>query len=249
MAYYDDFVSRSTSPSPTTYKADLQAKSTESFQYASDYYTVKHKDRVTGVYNDLGVRLAKPSKSRYVGSLVDDMFEVMFQDFNQTVYLGDLFEFDDYRWMVVDTSNLRSITTSVVIQRCNVQLKFVASTPSVNPTVTSTIYTVDGIASTKLYVIEEDKYVLLPINQMSILIPNDTDGKRIKYTNQSGTRFLFGNPYQAWRTIGIDSNTRVRRTIAATPTDYNGIISLRLQSDNINSSLDNVTLGIAKQYV
>lgn len=250
MSYFDNYKSRvnALGSTPTeVYKSALQAVSNQKFQYSSTFYYVKYKNRATGNWSDIGVRLTKPKNFVRALSISDDYFEMIFQDFDTEIFLGDLFEFQNYRWMVVNTEGINTVTNSVIIARCNVQLKFIESTPTVMPTVTSTIYTVDGVASIKIQELNEDKYLLLPSNQMMIEIPNDSTARKIKDSPQ-GTRFILGNPAKAWKVIAVDSVTKIRRTIESTPNDYNGIISLRLQSDNINTSVDNVSLGIAKQF-
>jgi hypothetical protein len=255
MSYsaYEAYLSMNNSlaSTPTNYfKEGLQAIVDTQFEYASNYYIVKHKDRINNTWSNIGVRLTKPFSIKNSDSLKDDHFQVIFKDADYVVYLGDMFEFEGYRWMVTDTSNINTVSNSVMIQRCNVQLKFVNSSTPVMPSYIGDYNIIDGIAEMKIRDMNEDKYFLLPTNQMMVKIPNDVNGKKIKSTQSAGTRFIFGTTPQAWRTISIDSISEIRKTYYDdAPDDYNGIINLRLQLDAINPTTDNTTLGLARQTI
>lgn len=228
------------------YKDYMQAIINNQFEQASNYYVIKAKDRYTGVFSDLGVLISGwySQVSSDMG-IHDDVKKIIFKDCNQVVNLGDIFEFDNFRWMVISTDNVASVTQSCAVKRCNVQLKFIDSTENVMPTVNSPILTIDGIADVKVYVPLEDRYLLLPTNQMVVNVPNDEVSNKIKDAPR-GTRFLLGSPVKGWRVIGMDSITYSRPTMDATPLQT-GIMSLKLQSEAINHSVDNINLSIAKQ--
>lgn len=225
----------------------MQAIVNDQFNISSDYYVILKKDRDTDVFTDIGVRITSwytPTSADLV--IHDSIKKIIFKDLSEQILLGDIFEFEGYRWMVIITDNIASITQSCAVQRCNIQLKFIDSTADVMPaTPVNTIYTVDGIADVKVYIPIENRYLLLPSDNMAIRIPNNATTRKIKDAPK-GTRFLFGNPVRAWRTVAIDSITETYVNIDTD--EVNGLISLKLQLDAINRSIDNVTVKLAKQY-
>jgi len=231
----------------TELTTQMQAITNSQFQIASNYQIIKYKNRATGVFNDLGVRLSGwySSTSADIANH-DNIKKLTFQDLSTVINLGDVFEFGNFRWIATIVDNIGGITASCAVQRCNCKLKFIDSTNDVMPsTPLDTIYSVDAIADVKIYIPIEDRYVLLPSNTMTARIPNDAEGRKIKDAPK-GTRFLLGNPLRAWRTVAVDTITEVYKNINDI-TD-NGIINLKLQLDSINIRVDNVVAEIAKQY-
>jgi hypothetical protein len=225
----------------------MQAQIDSQFTVASDYLVIRYKERETDVYNNIGVRISSwysPTSADLV--VHDNIKKITFSDIEQKIYLGDIFEFENYRWIVIITDNVASITQSCAVQRCNFQMKFIDSTNDVMPsTPIETIYSLDAICDIKTYIPIEDRYVLLPSNTMIAKVPNTSVARRIKDAPK-GTRFLLGNPLRAWRTIGIDTITDTFLDI--NNNDSNGIITLMLQLDAINVRVDNTTAKLAKQY-
>lgn len=256
MSYLDDYNQAfhgfepvdSDTPLTAYAKSHMQQFVNDRFTAMCDIYSVEHKDRITGEWSTVDVELYKPYNMKDKYDLQDDFFKIIFKNFDYIVYLGDYFRFQGYMWIVTDAGNINDMNASCIVQRCNVELKFTDSNLPVMPTVTQPIITIYGISNIKILDPEEDKYILLPRNQMNIKIPNDTNGRKIK-DSTNATRFLIGNPYKSWKVIGVDTVTYVRKTFASnTPDDYNGLISLRLLSDSaLNQSTDNIALGIAKQ--
>ncbi|MBW3020720.1 hypothetical protein KY334_05465, partial [Candidatus Woesearchaeota archaeon] len=210
---YRDFLNATGvfSDNPTQHmKDDLQTVANEGFEISSNYYVIKHIKRInslddftTPVKTDIGVRLVTPYDIKQKTLIKDDFFKVIFKDFNYAVNLGDVFEFNNYKWIVISTSNIKSITNSVLIQRCNVTLKFTEQSP-----LTTNILTIPAVANK--YIIDDlknEQFILLPDTELDIIIPNDFLGRKIKWTDKGGTRFLLGSPYQNWKTTSYDNIT------------------------------------------
>jgi len=249
MAYdaYNAILSVRNSSTRKEYRSQTQAMLNSDFTRASDYWVVSLKERDTDTLNDIGVRISAwytPTSADL--TIHDNIKKITFQDIDQKIYLGDIFEFEGYRWMVIITDNMASITQSCAVQRCNTKLKFIDSTLDVMPsTPNETQYSIDAIMDVKIYIPIEDRYLLLPSNTMVVKIPNCANSRLIKDAPQ-GTRFLLGNPLRAWRTIAIDSITEVFQDTDGD--DTNGMISMKLQLDSINARVDNITHALAKQY-
>lgn len=248
MKFYDAQLTNTTSPS-VEWRNSLQALVDYNFENASDYYTIKKQDRSTGVWSDISVRLAKEFNIKHMTTVRDDYRKIIFKNNSVTSIMGDMFEFNNYRWMVIDTGRLETATNAVMIQRCNVQLKFIPAATPVLPVLPSTPLVIDAIAMNRIIDPSEDRIILLPQNQLRVLVPNTSDTKKIKWAPNGGTRFIFGDPAQLWMVTAYDGISNVRRTVEATPNDLNGYVELRMTLNGINNQIDNVPERVAKQSI
>ena len=228
------------------YKDSLQHIVDTRFEFASDYTKINYLNRTTLVPTEIGVRLTKPNSMNGSAELKDDFFKVILKNFCTQITLGDLFEFDNYRWMVVDLSSVQSDIQSCMIQRCNVKLKFVESNNDVLPTISDTIISIDAIAEKKIYSPETDKYYTTPLEDINVKVANNANSRKILFDKNNGTRFLIGNPALAYDVKGIDSVSLVRTNLTSSNTE-NGILLLKLSMGRLNAREDNVSLLVAKQ--
>lgn len=248
MAYsaYDAFLSLNqiSTNSRGYYDDSLQNIVDDRFEYSSDYREISLLDRATLVATSIGVRLTKPNSINGSADLKDDFFKVVFKNFNTQIVLGDLFEFDNYRWLVVDVSSIDENIQSCMIQRCNIVLKFVDTNNDVLPTISDTVISINAIAEKKIYDEERDKYYNLPLEEIQVRIPNSVNGRKIKSGRSTGTRFIIGS--RAYSTLGVDDISLVRIDINSSDVN-NGIIILKLKVSAINEREDNISESVAKQ--
>ena len=257
MAYdfYNAYLSTTSSSSQQYWQSSNDKLMEQKFSDSFDCFTIKKKNRTTGIYSDLTARVTAWISDKSTGKIHDDFKKLIFLPNTTFPVLGDIYEFESYRWMVVGTDNILSPTIDCVVQRCNVQVKFiptaVGATPApVMPTLSATPLVLDGIASNRLTDPMEDKIILMPNDMIMLRLSNDENARKIKYIGtKGGTRFLLGNPVTAWKTIAIDSISDVRPDISVTPSDANGILNFRLQSDTLNVLVDNLNQKVAMQYV
>jgi len=246
MAYsfYDSYRAIQLSPSEKI-RDDLQQVVNKGFENASDYFVIKKKNRTNGKWENIGVRLTFPYKIKEQSTIKDDYRTILFKDPNITLNMGDLYSFNNYYYLCVDVGKQESPTASCLVQRCNVELKWTTSSTPVMPSTPLPIITVYGVATQKIVDPSEDKFILLPNNTLMVTIPNEADGRLIK-DSPKGTRFIIGD--KAWKVVAVDNISGIRTTYGSTtPTSDNGVIKLRIQSEQINSQRDNVASGIAQQ--
>lgn len=208
------------------------------FDTSSNVYTIQRKTRNTNTFTDIDVRLTTPYEIVSNNKMKDDFFQILFKDFDYQANLGDIFEFNNNRWMVIKTSNIKSVTNSCLVQRCNIQLKFTTSTP-----LSSNIITIDGIADNTMNGVKDDRYIMLPNNQLLVSIPYDDNSLLIK-SKVKPTRFILGNPKNCWVVEAIDSISNIRNDLNSSI--QNGFIQLRLKESQI-STKDRVDLNVAWQ--
>ena len=227
MAYYDDFLQRNTPNISYAqyYKETLQAKSNETFEMASTYFVIKYKNNSTGIFEDIGVRLTLPYDLEEKGTIRDDYRKITFKDSSKQISLGDIFEFNGFRWIATDIGQLETPTSSCQVQRCNNVLKFIDEDGN--------SIELDCIAQSKLYDLKLDKIILLEDNTLRVLTAYNDDSKKIKYS-PTPQRFILNN--MPFKLHSIDPITYVRNGL--------GYIEMHLKSD-VFSPYDDLTNGIA----
>jgi hypothetical protein len=238
MAYESFNLERALSSSDKAgyYNYILQKKINREFEISSNLKEVILRDTDEGTDTTLTVRLVRPYSSSKNLEIEDDYYQILFPELNYTVYLGNLFIFDNYKWLVVDNDN------SVLVKRCNVVLKFTDEPP-----VTSGIYSVDGLAENKTFTmtkygrIAEKSYTNLPDGEMMVRIPYNSYSRLIKV----GTRFLLGEPLQSWTVQNIDSITYMREDIYSNK--KNGYLAMKLKLSNDTSVNDDLINRVAYQ--
>jgi hypothetical protein len=243
---YDDFKLRSSGKVPSTnyYKDMLQAKLNSVFNLASDVYTIKKLNRDTGLFEDITVRITPWFGETHDEDVKDDYKRIYFQSLDSQSFLGDMYEFDGYRWMTLNREGIKTVTKDCTVRRCNIQLKFKHSSMS-DPTIV-----IDAIASRKMMFTESGQYVELPRGKLEVFIPNNEDSKKLQIAPKP-TKFLLGNKewdnkYQPWIIESIDSISFVRNTIDYSAAHGTGYVVLRLTLDQL-SPKDDMVNGIAWQ--
>lgn len=241
-SFYQQYLNTEPSSLNDYYQDSLQEFIDDQFENSSSYYVIQKKDEDTGLFSDIGVRVTTPYTIGSVESKMnDDVFNLIFKNKDVSNLLGDIYEWEGYRYMTVDIAKSKSPTNSCKVQRCNIQLYFTESTP-----LTTNIITIDGIATNKILDSTSNQYVVLPQGEMLVKIPYDTNSVKIKDNVGGGTRFLIGDPIKAWQCIGMDTVSHVRYYVDDT-TDTNGFVELRLKQVATDNVRDNLTNKVAWQ--
>jgi hypothetical protein len=83
--------------SPKNYlRTVLQERINRDFECAMNVYTIKEKNRLTGVFTDITVRIERYGQE-FSFFAHDDYKKIIFQDNDYNIYLGDIFEFEGHR--------------------------------------------------------------------------------------------------------------------------------------------------------
>jgi hypothetical protein len=250
MAYefYDMAQTVNSTSVASSYRDDLQAVVTDQFDNASDYYPVERRNRTTKVWETIYVRITQPYEIKQQSTIKDDHRTLLFKNQTEVLNMGDLYRFNNYVWMCMDTGRIETPTSSCLIQRCNVELKFANNNSAVVPS-TPVFNTVYGVLSLgkDLNMPIEDRLATTSNDEVKVYIPNDADSRLIKMSPNGGTKFLLGNPCRAYSCVSMDTLTFVRKD--TTGADVNGFIELKLSNkiSNVNTAIDNTTYGLAKQ--
>ena len=254
MAYeaYNAFQSVNSGTPRELFREGLQQLVDSQFESAPNYLVVKKLNNTTGLFEDIGVRLVQAFEvdgKDMVSS--DDTVTIEFQDMEQSdIYVGDMYEFKGYRWLSVESKTVATLCKSCMVKRCNGLLNFVESTPLTNyigaTPLVGHIISIDALLSVKIKNPDTNQYIILPQGEMVARIPYNANSKKIKYAAGKGTRFLIGDPVQAWQCINVDSVSGVRLA-ADTTVEDSGIVELRLKLVGIDNVRDNLVDKVAWQ--
>jgi hypothetical protein len=246
-AYLNSYLPSTPTPQ-NIFRNNLQNISNMVFEISSNYQVIKHMKRknieatpvIPTEWTEVGARIVKPYELQRTTVISDDFIKLFFKTYDYDVLLGDIFEFNNYRWLVVNANKDLNKPNSVLVQRCNVSLRFVEQEP-----LNENIIEIFGISSKyAMNQLRDGQFIKLPSNQVEVWIPNDVNGRKIEWTIQGGTRFLLGTPYQNWITTSYDNVTFKRTTLDG---NEHGIIRLDLELSTINTGMDDLNNGIAWQ--
>lgn len=242
MAYnsYKTFIESLPSTKADIYKNIQQQFINEQFENSPTYKIIQKVNRETDVETDIGVRIVKPFD---IGSedktYSDDYCQILFKDLDEDIRLGDMFSIDGYRWMSIETKGIAGITKTILVKRCNVVIKLATKSPIL--TNYNTLY---GISNVRLYDVNDEQYKITPKAEMSLDITYNAIAKSIILDAKRGSRFLIGNPVQAWQVVNMDSITNVKIDESGNSDD--GFATLKLVQTQIHPD-DDLVNNIAWQ--
>jgi hypothetical protein len=232
-------ISASMYPTPKdTYVDDFNENLIEDFATASDVWDIlEETTRGLGVCDkSIQVRinhLVDPA----IGVNLDDDYKKLLFGTQKTVTLGSYWYFDNNYWITINTGNIKSLSSSCAIKRCNQMLRWTDSTGAIYQYPCSISYKISG---------SQDRISRsgdFPIGQgmISVIVQNNA----ITTTIQPNQRFLFGNPsnWVAYRITGggILNYNNLQTTSS---TSY-GTLELQMEFTAENSENDDFVNGIA----
>lgn len=242
MAYdaYEIKLAMDSSATDGTYYTDyMQEILNEDFADAPNYESIKryYRTNTTSTYDVMvGVRKSKPYDiGRVDRKTAEDFCLLTFGELDYDVEIGDIFEFDSHKWLTIESEIKGSVYKKVMVQRCNARLRlsdsaytyssdgyYIGATPLSEDYIT----TVWGIANIKLLEPKTEQYNISSNSYMEITLPYNSFTQSIRYDIKKGTRFLFGNPVQAWQVVDIDNTSFVSRDVDGNVSEGYSILRL-----------------------
>lgn len=192
---------------------------TDSFDNNVNYKEIQYKKRNETNYTTIEVHIFQVKKDTEKIAL-DNVKRIVFKDLNFVSESGDLFEFDNEKWLITSTNNI-DIIKSCVVQQTNNTLKFYQN---------EILYQIPCIIQSNISIsqlnIENNKYISIPADKYIITCSNNSDSSNIN----ENTRFILTGI--AYSIIGIDN--------ISSP----GLLNIRIKKDQISSE-DDLVNGIA----
>jgi len=216
------------------YWADgLQDLIDQQYANASTFYDIEEElTKGTLVFTDTTLRVSSAINSTTNEKLGDDFKAILFQSGDHVNGIGYRYRFDDNIWVTINTNNYKSVTTSVIVRRCNNSLNFY-----VDDVLVEEPCIIDYNISNN----EFDFNKNIDLNDGDIFVAaqyNDTT-KDIEIN----TRFMFGG--QAFRVKSIDNLSR-HKTL---DNDSIYITKMVMKIDQVNTGNDDVDDNIAQNDI
>ena len=222
---YDAYLSATSSTVKAKFNDDLQQFVNRDFDIASSYEVVQYLDRDIREYNNLEVRITQAISSKTGIKLYDDFKTIIFKDLSFKTILGDMFQFANYYWMVINTSNTLTETSSCVVRKCNHTLKWYND--ATTPVLVEQSCVIDYFKFRTYDNVEESKYLITGANTRYVLLAsNDESEKLIR-----DQRFIIDG--RAYKVTDYDTVT------------LPGIHQLTLEEHQINMLVDDQNNEIA----
>lgn len=125
MSYYDTFLIVNQSPS-IRWGERLQELSNKAFINSSTYQTDIEEETSFGSldFSNIEARITSLVDAKTGQRVNDDFKKVIFADFSHRPSLGTRYSFDDNIWLAFSIDNIKSVTSSAYLRRCNNTLNF-----------------------------------------------------------------------------------------------------------------------------
>lgn len=125
MNYYDSFLEINKNPGEKWGKR-LQELSNKRFINSSTYQTDIEEETEFGSleFNKIEARITSLVDAKTGQRVNDDFKKIIFADFSHRPSLGTRYSFDDNIWIAFSIDNIKSVTSSAYLRRCNNTLNF-----------------------------------------------------------------------------------------------------------------------------
>jgi len=223
------------------YIESFQESLNQQFYNSTDWFTITEETSLaSGAMQDVDVRITKSLDSVTGLKLSDNWKTLLFKDLAHSVSLGRFYYFDSSWWLTVNSTSIKSLTSSVMVRRCNNVLRWI-DTDGAYYAVPCVLDT-EKIPTGNKDLMGVSAAVVTPMGLLDVKTQYNSSTNKIK-PNQ---RFLFGNPdnWIAWKVAGggivnfdnlhTESNTS------------QGIIEFTLERNYDNVHTDDLVNGVAR---
>lgn len=127
MKFYENYLKNLAYNSPDdAYRDMLQAAINDQWDNITQVITVQEQEQIgSAIYNNIEVRIDY-AIDMGTGTKQGDDFKIFaFEDINHKSPKGLMYQYDDDYWLVINTSELGSITSEVTVRRCNNTMRWV----------------------------------------------------------------------------------------------------------------------------
>ena len=125
MNYFDSFIKINEAPNER-WATRLQELSYKRFVNSSTFQTDVEKENTFGKedYVPIVARITSLVDAKTGQRVNDDFKKIIFRDFSERPKLGAKFRFSDNIWLAFSVDNIKSVTSSAYLRRCNNTLNF-----------------------------------------------------------------------------------------------------------------------------
>jgi hypothetical protein len=216
---------------------DFQAGLTYLFDNSTDVFDILEETVfASDSYSTIQVRVTSATSAETGIKLGDDFKRILFKDINHPISVGAKYYFDENFWVVINCENIKSLTASATVRRCNNVLKWMSG---------SSIYqepcAIEYSYKNPRFDVSKDD-LTMPQAYILIYAQGNTKTNTIK-TNQ---RFLVGNSSN-WSCFKVlaPRNFLNQKTLDNSTSQ---LLTLEVQESQVNYDTDDVVNGIADYH-
>ena len=232
-------ISASMFPTPKqTYVDDFTENLLVDFSTASDVWDIyEETTRGLGICDTSIQARINHLVDPAIGVNLDDDYKKLLFGTQKSVSMGDYFYFDNNYWVTINTGNIKSISSSCSIKRCNNTIRWLAEDGSIYSYPCSIGYT---IARSKDMISSSAGFPMLE-GLIEVLVQDNA----ITSTIQPNQRFLFGHP-QNWVAYKIEGGgIRNYMNLETTNNTSYGLLNFIMEATAEDPQTDDFANGIA----
>jgi hypothetical protein len=219
----------------------FQASLTDLFNVSSDVFDINEESVfASGSYVSIKVRITSAVDVLTQTRLGDDFKRILFSDINHSVYVGMKYSFSDNTWIGWNIENIKTLTSSITVRRCNNVLRWMSSSGS-------EIYSEPCAIEYEIAGTDNN------ISSDNIVTPNGLVKVYTQQNSKTNTitenqRFLFGSPTN-WVCFRVQGggirNFLNQKTVDNTSSQ---LLMLKMDTNYTNNDTDDLINGIADFY-
>jgi len=219
----------------------FQASLTDLFNVSSDVFDINEESVfASGSYVSIKVRITSAVDVLTQTRLGDDFKRILFSDINHPVYVGMKYSFSDNTWIGWNIENIKTLTSSITVRRCNNVLRWMSSSGS-------EIYSEPCAIEYEIAGTDNN------ISSDNIVTPNGLVKVYTQQNSKTNTitenqRFLFGSPTN-WVCFRVQGggirNFLNQKTVDNTSSQ---LLMLKMDTNYTNNDTDDLINGIADFY-
>jgi len=233
------------SPSPPSSASSImvnqfQALLSEQFNISTDVFDVLEEiPFASGSYINSHVRITSVIDPLTQEKLGDDYKRILFPDINHSISTGEKFYFNNNTWIVINAENIKSLTASATVRRCNNVLRWMTTSGSIMEEPCSIEYSYKNPKD-----VSSSNALIMPGAYIRIYVQLNSKTRIIK-DNQ---RFLFGNTgnWDCLRVFG--GGVGNFQNLITTNNDSAQLLTLEVGTGFVNNDTDDIINGIADRY-
>ena len=233
-------------PSPPSSASSIlvdqfQALLLNQFNVATDTFDILEETVfASGSYTNVNVRITGAIDPITQLKLSDDWKRILFKDINHPISVGKKFYFNDNTWVVVNCENIKSLTASATVRRCNNVLRWMDSATG---SLMEEPCGIDGEYKNPKDSTATNAFIT---PGAYLRIYSQLNGKT--RTIPDNARFLFGNTGN-WTCLRVfGGGVGNFQNLKTTDNNSARLLTLEVGTSFINEDTDDIINGIADRY-
>ncbi len=238
MKYLDAYLTVYPQSQKAHYEDVIQQFINVQFDNASDVWTIQEETYPgSAVFNDIEVRVNYVISSVTGKNRGDDWKKILFKDIAHQIKIGTFFIFDSNYWLTISTENIKNLTSTCIVRRCNNTLRWIDEDGGYHVVPCMIDYDINENRDYST----TGSALVIPSGTIQVYTQLNSKTNKIK-ANQ---RFLFGNStnWVAYKVLGGGINNYGNLETADNTSAP--LLKLTMGTNYINEESDDLVNGVA----